>query len=133
MSFSFSRRSRDNLTGVHPDLIRIASLALTVSPLDFVVIEGRRTHERQKQLVRAGASRTYQSKHLTGHAIDVAAWVDGEIRWDWPLYPILGSAFKSSAASLGATFVWGGDWPRLRDGPHMEISPLAHPWPRPVA
>ena len=78
-------------------------------------------------LVRAGASRTKHSRHLTGHAIDVAAMVDGQVRWDWPLYPRIAAAFKAAAARQGTVIVWGGDWPTLRDGPHFELDRKAFP------
>lgn len=75
--------------------------------------------ERQRELVNSGASWTMRSKHLTGKAIDVAAYVDG-IRWDWPLYDTIAEAFKKSAKELKISLVWGGDWTQ-RDGPHFEL------------
>ena len=123
MAFNLSARSLANLEGVHPDLVRVVKLAITLTPIDFVVIEGLRTKERQRQLVNAGASRTMNSRHIIGQAVDLAAYVDGEIRWDWPLYPKIAKAFKQAAAELGHKITWGGDWPRLRDGPHFQIEP----------
>lgn len=119
--FRFSKRSLKALEGVHPALVAVAHRALEISPVDFVVTEGLRTLERQKELKAAGASRTLNSRHLTGHAIDVAAWV-GEIRWDWPLYTQIADAFKQAASELNVAIVWGGDWKSLRDGPHFELS-----------
>jgi peptidoglycan L-alanyl-D-glutamate endopeptidase CwlK len=116
-----SRRSRDRLVGVHPALIAMVEAAIVRTPIDFMVIEGLRTAERQAALVRAGASRTLNSRHLTGHAVDVCALVEGRVRWDWPLYPRIAGAFKTAALELGTPIVWGGDWPRLRDGPHFEL------------
>ena len=86
-----------------------------------------RTPARQAELKRAGASQTLNSRHLTGHAVDVAAWVDGDVRWDWPLYPRIASAFKQAARELNTPIIWGGDWPRLRDGPHFELDRKAYP------
>lgn len=120
MAFAFSQRSRRALEGVHPDLVRVAERALELTEVDFMVIEGVRSIERQRALVAARASRTMHSRHITGHAIDVAAWVGG-VRWDWPLYPRIAEAFKGAAAELGVPIVWGGDWPRFRDGPHFEL------------
>jgi peptidoglycan L-alanyl-D-glutamate endopeptidase CwlK len=77
--------------------------------------------------VRAGASRTQRSRHLTGHAVDVAALVDGQVRWDWPLYPRIAAAFKAAAARQGTAIIWGGDWTRLRDGPHFELDRRVFP------
>ena len=127
MSFVFSARSRRALTGVHPDLVAVAEDALELSPIDFRVIEGLRSPARQAELVRAGASRTLNSRHLTGHAIDVVALLDGKVRWDWPLYPRIAAAFKQAARARGVKLVWGGDWVRLRDGPHFELDRKVYP------
>lgn len=127
MSFRLSQRSRAALQGVHPDLVAVVKAALELTPVDFTVTEGLRTAARQAELVRAGASRTLNSRHLTGHAVDVAAWVDGQVRWDWPLYPRIAEAFKAAAKSRGVRLIWGGDWPRLRDGPHFELDRGAYP------
>ena len=127
MSFRFSRRSRSRMKGVHPDLIAVAERAITTTPIDFLVTEGLRTPIRQAALVKAGASRTLKSRHLTGHAIDIAALVDGKVRWDWPLYPRLAAAFKAAARELDVALVWGGDWPTLRDGPHFELDRRRYP------
>lgn len=119
--FRFSRRSLRSLEAVNPRLVRVAQTALRLSDVDFVVTEGRRSLARQQALVKAGASRTLRSKHLTGDAIDVAAIVDGQIRWDWPLYGRIAEAFKEAARLEGVEITWGGDWPRFRDGPHFEV------------
>ena len=127
MTFRFSSRSLRNLEGVHPDLVAVAHRALEITEIDFLVTEGLRTREKQIELVRAGASRTTRSRHLTGHAIDIAAWVAGGVRWDWPLYEELSRAFKQAAAELGVAIVWGGDWKSFRDGPHYELSRTEYP------
>lgn len=127
MSFRLSQRSRAALQGVHPDLAAVVEAAIELTPVDFMVTEGLRTAARQAELVRAGASRTLNSRHLTGHAVDVAAWVDGQVRWDWPLYPRIAEAFKAAAKGRGIRLIWGGDWPRLRDGPHFQLDRRAYP------
>jgi len=127
MSFRLSRRSRDRMVGVHPALVAVVEAAIVSTPVDFMVTEGLRTPVRQAALVRAGASRTLKSRHLTGHAVDVAALLDGQVRWDWPLYPRIAGAFKAAALELKVPIIWGGDWPRLRDGPHFELDPKT--WP----
>jgi peptidoglycan L-alanyl-D-glutamate endopeptidase CwlK len=125
--FRFGRRSEANLVGVHPDLVRVARLALLRSEIDFAVIEGLRTPERQRELVRSGASQTLNGRHITGHAIDVAAWINGQIDWSWPLYHQVAAAFKSAAADIGIPITWGGDWTTFPDGPHFELSRSAYP------
>ena len=90
--FKLGARSISNLRGVHPDLVAVVKRAITITEIDFTVTEGLRTKERQAQLVKAGASKTMNSRHITGHAVDVAAWVDG-VRWDWGLYAKIAVAF----------------------------------------
>jgi peptidoglycan L-alanyl-D-glutamate endopeptidase CwlK len=127
MSCRLSIRSRSRLKGVHPALVAVVELAITKTPVDFMVTEGLRTAARQATLVKAGASRTNNSRHLTGHAVDVAALVDGQVRWDWPLYGRIAEAFKEAAAELKTPITWGGDWRTLRDGPHFELDRKAFP------
>lgn len=124
-----NERSERNLVGVHPALVEVVRRAaeLMTDELGFIVTEGLRTRERQAQLVKAGASRTMNSKHLTGHAVDLAATIAGEVRWDWPCYTRLAVAMKRAAAEQGTAIVWGGDWRSFRDGPHFEIDPKRYP------
>ena len=114
-------RSEKNLAGVHPDLVKVVRLAAERAV--FVVTEGLRTPERQAQLVAAGASKTTKSRHLTGHAVDLAALVGDEIRWDWPLYKKLADVMKQAAQELNVPIEWGGDWRTFKDGPHFQL-----PW-----
>lgn len=114
------------LTGVHPDLVAVVNLAAVYSEIGFIVTEGVRTLERQKALFEAGASQTMNSRHLTGHAVDVAAKVGSEIRWDWPLYHKIAAAMKRAAKELNTPIVWGGDW-KMRDGPHFELDRKKYP------
>lgn len=118
-------RDMQRLAGVHPDLVRVISRARASA--DFIVTEGLRTEARQRQLVAAGASQTMHSRHLTGHAVDLAALVDGTVRWDWPLYDRLALAVKRAAVEEEVAIVWGGDWPKFRDGPHFELDRRRYP------
>ncbi|WP_426023710.1 M15 family metallopeptidase [Brevundimonas sp. PWP3-1b1] len=127
MSFRLSTRSRTRLVGVHPALTAVVEAAILRSPVDFMITEGLRTATSQAALVKAGASRTLRSRHLTGHAVDVAALVEGQVRWDWPLYGRIAQAFKAAAADLKTPLIWGGDWKTLRDGPHFELDRKAFP------
>ena len=120
-------RSERNLVGVHPDLVRVVRLASKLSPVKFIVTEGLRTKERQAELVRAGASRTYRSRHITGHAVDVAAKIGNEVRWDWPLYRTLSVHFKEAARRLDVPIEWGGDWISFKDGPHYQLTHRRYP------
>lgn len=110
MSFQLSNRSLKKLVGVHPDLVRVVKQAIILSPIDFAVTEGLRTIERQRMLVEAGASLTMNSQHLIGRAVDLAAFVDGKVRWDWPLYYKLAQAMKAAANYCMVEVKWGGVW-----------------------
>jgi len=124
----WSERSLGNLKGIHPDLRRVMDRALQISPLDFIVIEGLRTKERQAQLVKSGASQTMNSRHITGHAVDLLPiGLDGKAAFDWPLYHKLAPAVKQAAQELGVKIVWGGDWKSFKDGPHFELDMVAYP------
>lgn len=127
MTYALGQRSLDRLKGVHPDLQKVVRRAIELTPIDFTITEGLRTLERQKTLLAAGASQTLKSRHITGHAIDFAALVGGEVRWDWPLYGKIAAAFKAAAKELGVPIIWGGDWVSLRDGPHVELDRKAYP------
>ena len=111
------------MTGVHTDLVRLVEHAIGISTVDFLVLEGLRTPERQQELLAAGASRTLRSRHLTGHAVDLGALVKGELRWDWPLYHQIAAAMKNAAQQLNVPVEWGGDWRTFKDGPHFQL-----PW-----
>lgn len=124
------------LAGVHKDLVAVVNLASELTTVPFIVTEGSRTIERQKALVAKGASQTMNSRHLTGHAVDLAAWLDidgdgavdgGEVRWDWPLYAKIADAMKKAAAQLDVKIVWGGDWRSFKDGPHFELDRKVYP------
>jgi peptidoglycan L-alanyl-D-glutamate endopeptidase CwlK len=124
---TLDERSERHLDRVHPDLVRVVRRAAEVSELPFVVTEGVRTMKRQRELVAAGASKTLRSRHLTGHAIDFAPLVAGEVTWKWPAFPIVAAAFKRAAAELGVAIAWGGDWRTFRDGPHIQLDAKAYP------
>jgi peptidoglycan L-alanyl-D-glutamate endopeptidase CwlK len=121
MSWQFSEQSFANLVGVRPELVSVATLALARSPIDFGIIDGVRTVEKQAEYVALGASWTMDSKHLDGRAIDIMAYVLGKGRWEYPLYEKIHESFVSAAAEVGVAIVWGGDWEQ-KDGGHYELA-----------
>lgn len=123
MSIILGARSLSRLEGVHPDLVRVVKKAAAMSSLDFTVLEGLRTVARQKQLKDLGATKTMNSRHITGHAVDLAPMVGGTVRWDWPLYHQLAVIVKDAAKAENVPITWGGDWRTFKDGPHWEL-----PW-----
>ena len=116
-------RDETRLKGVHPDLVRVIRRAAATSPLPFTVLEGLRTPARQRELVKTGASQTMNSRHLNGHAVDIAPLVGGKVSWDWPLYHKLAAAVRHAADAERVAVEWGGDWRKFKDGPHWQL-----PW-----
>jgi len=131
--FQLSQRSLDKIVLVHPALYDVVLRAIQITEIDFCVTEGRRTKERQEKLFASGASTTMNSRHLTGHAVDLAAMIDfdcdgkPEVRWDWPLYEKLAVAMKGAAHELNVPIVWGGDWVSFKDGAHFELDRKVYP------
>ena len=138
MSYYLSKRSIGNLEGVHPDLVAVVKRAIEITEQDFSVIEGVRSVERQRQLVAKGASQTMNSRHLTGHAVDLAPY---PLSWDWEYFYPIADAMKQAAEELDIPLRWGGNWQvddvrswegnaeslarayngSFPDGPHLEI------------
>jgi len=125
--FKLGIRSRYKLKGVHPDLIKVVERAIDLTMVDFTVGEGLRTLERQKQLFKAGASKTMRSRHLTGHAVDLWASINGRIEWAWPLYSQIATAMKQASKELDIPVDWGGDWESFKDGAHFQLSYSQYP------
>ena len=143
MTFKLGKKSRERLIGVHPDLIRAVGRAIELTEVDFTVLEGVRSKSRQEKLVASGASQTMNSRHLTGHAVDLGAFVAGQVRWDWGLYLRIAEAVRSASLGLGIPIRWGGTWgllsdlrgditadvlhKRFPDGPHYELPVKDYP------
>lgn len=129
MPFVFSRRSLNNLKGVHPLLVDIAHEALKRVPYDFIVTEGLRTRARQAELLAQGKSRTMNSYHLPqadgyGHAIDIAVIPPaGGVTWEFGYYKANADVFLKIAAAKGVQLTWGGSWKNFIDSPHFQLEP----------
>jgi peptidoglycan L-alanyl-D-glutamate endopeptidase CwlK len=121
MGFALGQRSRERLKGVDDRLIKVVERAIEITEVDFTVLEGLRTPERQKQLVNEGFSQTLKSKHLTGHAVDLGALVNGVVSWDKEPYYKIEKAMKQAANELNIKVRWGGDFKSFFDAPHWEL------------
>ncbi len=152
--FSLGQASLKELNGVHPDLVAIVKAAIGLTVQDFAVHDGIRTLAEQKRLVAAGASQTLDSRHISGHAVDLVPYVNGKLRWEWdPIY-MVADAVRAVAREKGMPLRWGGAWDvdftqstespedmvahyvaRRRaqglrafiDGPHFELPKAAYP------
>lgn len=148
--FAFGKGSLDKLVGVHPDLVRVLKRAISISPIDFKVIEGVRTPERQKQLYAQGRTKpgpkvtwTLNSNHFVnpatgfGHAVDLLP-----APYDWKLedpkstpemddnFAIMARAVLKAAELEKVALRWGANWDGDKqwrekgetDNPHFELS-----------
>ena len=131
----FSASSKSKLKGVHPDLVRVVNRCAkdwTDKQFTFGLTCGVRTLEEQKVLVKKGASKTLKSRHIPApngysHAVDVVAFIDGKVRWDWPLYDKIAKAMKAAAKAEKVPIEWGGDWVSFKDGPHFQLPWASYP------
>jgi peptidoglycan LD-endopeptidase CwlK len=108
--FKLSKRSLSRLEGVNEQLVEVVKEAITLTKIDFGVTEGLRTLERQKELVAKGASKTMNSKHLTGHAVDLVAYLGSRISWEMNLYDDIADAMKAAAMVNDVSICWGAAW-----------------------
>jgi len=109
MPFKFSKFSLKNLEGVNPKLVDAANQAIAISTVDFAITEGLRTLDRQKKLLADGFSKTLNSKHLTGEAIDVIALEAGKAKnIDIYYYICIADAFAKLSDTV--KIKWGGSW-----------------------
>jgi peptidoglycan LD-endopeptidase CwlK len=110
MSFRLSQRSLDRLTGVKPQLVEVVRRAIEITPVDFGVTEGLRTVETQRKYVAAGKSQTMNSKHLTGDAVDLVAYIEGQVSWELNVYDDIADAMKQAAIEQDVALRWGAAW-----------------------
>ena len=124
MGYSLGKRSLDNLVGIHPDLVSVVERAIEITEQDFTVIEGLRSVERQRELLKSGKSTTMNSRHITGHAVDICPW---PVSWDWDEFYPIADAMKQAASELDIDLQWGGDWKSFPDAPHFQLSRKTYP------
>lgn len=135
MGYTLGQRSVSRLQGVHPDLVSVVKRAIQITEQDFSVGEGLRSETRQRQLYNAGKSTTMNSRHLTGHAVDLLPYpFNGDIDEDgipniedWDQYYPIAAAMKQAAKELIINLEWGGDWKSFKDGPHFQLAWESYP------
>jgi len=119
MTYALGRASLAELAGVHPQLVAVVKRAIQITTQDFSVHDGLRTLEEQREYVRRGVSKTMASKHMRqadgyGHAVDLVPYVNGKLRWEWPLIYSIAVAVDEAATGMGIAdrIRWGGVWDR---------------------
>ena len=108
--FQLSGRSIMRLNGVKDELRDVVMRAIELTKVDFGVIEGLRTEKRQKELLASGASQTMKSKHLTGDAVDLMAYIGSRGSWELNLYDDIADAMKEAAIEKNIGIRWGAAW-----------------------
>jgi len=125
MSFYQPERSLKNLEGVHPDLVAVVHKAVENMQEQVLVVEGLRSKERQEQLIKAKKSKTRNSRHLTGHAVDLVVVEGGKAIWEQPHSKFLADEVQEAADSIGVKINRGFDWGW--DSPHFQLDWKAYP------
>lgn len=137
VGFTLSAKDEKNIKAVHPKLQVVVRFAAQISNVAFMVVEGARSIERQKEMVKGGLSKTMKSLHLLqedgySHAVDMYPVVDGRMVNDWCVpwlskeqsmeaWTDMATAMKAAAATREVVLTWGGDWKSFKDGPHFQI------------
>ena len=135
----FGKRSKDKLKTADERLQRVVKRALSFNVLDFSVIEGHRSIERQQILFSEGRSKidgiNKKGKHnyLPSLAVDLLPYpsiVNGVNVWnDAQRFCVLAGLMYASASLENVKIRWGGDWDgdgnnadsSFHDLPHFEI------------
>lgn len=110
MAFKLSKNSLNKLNGVDPRLVSVVQRAIEISKTDFGVTEGLRSIATQKKYVAQGKSQTMESKHITGDAVDLVAYVGSKVSWELNLYDNIADAMKQAAIEKGVSVRWGAAW-----------------------
>lgn len=111
MSFQLSTRSLTKLQGVDERLIAVVRRAIEITTVDFGVVEGLRTPERQIELFEKGASQIREGgKHVEGKAVDLMAYVGDRGSWELNLYDNIADAMKQAAIENNVAVRWGAAW-----------------------
>lgn len=109
------------MSGVDPRLVAVIKAAAEISDVPFDVTEGLRTRERQRYLVATGKSKTMNSYHLRGKAVDLVAKPGGKVSWNLADYRRINTFVQKAAKAAGVTITWGGSWKSIVDGPHWQL------------
>ncbi len=111
-----------NLRSINPTLADVVRRAESLAGVRFVIGSGRRDAALQRKAVEWGWSRTHDSDHLDGNAVDL--WPidqDGAVNFDSKSQAEIVQAMKQAARELGVVLDIGADWKRFKDKPHFAI------------
>lgn len=139
--YKLGTRSKENLVGIHPNLVKIIESAIINSPCDFTITEGVRTTKRQQELYAQG--RTVKGIIVTnkdgiksksnhqvksdgyGYAVDLYPFFLGQVQINHKdtikKLKDISNHIKKTAKDLNIKIIWGGDWKSPYDPPHFEL------------
>lgn len=129
--------SKNNLKGVHPEMVKLINEAIKETPIDFTITSGVRSTAQQQALYAQGRTKPgaivtkadgvkNKSNHQAksdgyGHAIDLCPYVNGKLDWNTVAnFKIIAAHIKATAKCMGIVINWGGDW-KFLDLPHFEL------------
>lgn len=135
----FSNRSKSNLIGIHPDLVRLMNKAIKNCPIDFTITDGIRTTVQQQELYAQGRTKPgavvtntdgirKKSNHQIkadgyGYAVDLYPYYNGKVHVnDVNNLKVIANHIKSVAEKMDISIQWGGDWKSFKDYPHFELN-----------
>jgi peptidoglycan LD-endopeptidase CwlK len=135
MPFVLGSKSLSNMAGLHPNLVKVVKLAITLTDVDFgLANKSARTAEEQNALFKKGVTKMdgykKKSNHQLkadgfGYAVDLTPWINGN--WDfndWNQYYPVASAMSKAAKKLGIKIKWGGNWMETMDQYGSEVSDM---------
>tara|TARA_R110000823_G_scaffold111878_2_gene233181 strand:- start:107 stop:487 length:381 start_codon:yes stop_codon:yes gene_type:complete len=118
----FGRTSKKRLEGVDTRLVDVLNELIKI--MDVTIIEGLRTGERQKELLKKGATKVKYSKHMEGKAVDLAPYpIDWKNRDG---FHYMGGMIRGIAKQLDIKVRWGGDWDSDGDVKDNGFDDLVH-------
>ena len=121
-SYRLGKKSRRKMIGVHPYLAFAVEKAIQISDVDFGVVDGVRSMDRQRKLVKQGKSKTFNSYHLYGLAVDLVPYINGRYTWDDDgAFEMIEEAMKEVIEAYNLPIEWGYDkwgW----DKPHWQMT-----------
>ena len=121
MSYTLGSKSLSNLVGVHPELGFAVVEAIKITRQDFTAFDGVRNLSEQEAIYGSGASKTMDSYHLYGLAVDLVPWIGGKARWEEDPCRVVGIAMTDIIKAHGLAIEWGWDiwgW----DGWHYQMT-----------
>lgn len=135
----FSKRSTDNLKGVHPLLIEVMNEAIKNPPYDFTITEGVRSTQRQQELYAQGRTKpgtvvtnvdgvVNKSNHQPkadgmGYAVDLYPYVGGKVDVNAVKeLKAIGEHIVKVAKAMKINVEWGGHWTGFKDYPHFQLN-----------